>query len=446
MKTYPFNRETILAAPQTPGVYIFRDEKGKPIYIGKAKNLKNRLVSYIAISLGPKTYAMVHEATNLSLIQVNSEIEALLLESNLVKKYLPKYNIELKDDKSPLYIAITKEPFARVLTLRQTQLSSFPIKQYFGPFVNSGSVRKVLKLLRRVTPYSQHTIGKRACIYHQIGLCDPCPNLITYEPDDASRERLKREYQANIRRLVRILSGKPDLVRTELIKEMEKLSSQENFEEASVYRERLAALNAVTSPNASIEGYVRDPELLSDIRTKESNELSKIIEPFFGKLTLTRIECFDIAHLSGTHPTASMVTFINGEADKQYYRHFRIKKERQNNDTESMREVLTRRSKYFDSWGKPDLLIVDGGKGQLMKAIEVLGDVVPIVGLAKRYETVIAYVNGEFKSTVLPDGGAKNLMQRIRDEAHRFARRYHHKLVTDALLSAEAKSSAKLRK
>ncbi len=445
MKTYPFTRETILASPQTPGVYLFRDQTGKPIYIGKAKNLKNRLVSYIAISLGPKTYAMVHEATNLSLIQVNSEIEALLLESNLVKKYMPKYNIELKDDKSPLYIAITKEVFPRVLTLRQTQLASTPMKNYFGPFVNAGSVRKVLKLLRRVTPYSHHTIGKRACIYHQIGLCNPCPNTIVYEQNDQKREAMKKEYKANIRRLTRILSGKPDLVKTELTKEMERHAKGEDYEEASLFRERLASLNAVTSPNASIEGYVRDPELLSDIRHRESDQLEKIIEPFLGKMTINRIECFDIAHLSGTHPTASMVTFISGEPDKQYYRHFRIKKERQNNDTESMREVLTRRSKYFDSWGKPDLLVVDGGKGQLMKAIEVLGDTVPLVGLAKRYETIIAFVNGEFKSTVLPDGGAKNLMQRIRDEAHRFARRYHHKLVTDALLSAEAKSSAKIK-
>jgi excinuclease ABC subunit C len=445
MKTIPFTRENILKSPQTPGVYIFRDPKGKPIYIGKAKNLKNRLTSYIAVSMGPKTYAMVHEATNLSMIQVNSEIEALLLESNLVKKYLPKYNIELKDDKSPLYIAITKEPYPRVLTLRQTQLASFPVKRYFGPFVNSGSVRKVLKLLRRVTPYSQHPIGKRACIYHQIGLCNPCPNTIVYTQDDKRRETLKREYISNITRLTKILSGKPDLVKTDLQKEMERHAKLEEFEEASIYRERLAALHAVTSPNASIEGYVRDPEMLSDIRYKEAQELSTIIEPFFGKKEIVRIECFDIAHLSGTHPTASMVTFINGEPDKHFYRHFRIKKERQNNDTESMREVLTRRSKYFESWGKPDLLVVDGGKGQLSKAIEVLGNEVTIVGLAKRYETIIAFVNGEFQSIVLPDGGAKNLMQRIRDEAHRFARRYHHKLVTDALLSAEEKSSVKIK-
>jgi len=434
MQTVPFTKESVKNAPETAGVYIFRGKEGTPIYIGKAKNLKNRLNSYIQLNLGVKTSAMTSDARELSFIPVASEFEALLLEANLVKKYYPKYNIELKDDKSPLYIGITKSAYPYVVTLRQTQLQQIKLKRVYGPFIDGGSVRRVLRILRQVTPYSHHKLGKRPCLYHQIGLCNPCPSQIERETDLIKKEILQKQYRRNLFTLTRILSGKIDAVKKDLLTHMKEYSAKEEFEEAARLKDQLRRLEYVTAPSSNVEKYVRDPQLLTDIREGELTELSSLLEPFFGPLNISRLECFDIAHLSGTSPTASMVTFIDGEPDKRFYRHFRIRKLKQNNDTESMREVLTRRKKYFETWGKPDVLIVDGGKGQLSRALEVIGDEVPVIGLAKRYETIIVKHEGKFKGVILPKGPAKNLMQRIRDEAHRFARRYHHTLVTKTLL------------
>lgn len=441
MNTYTFTRELILKAPQTPGVYIFRDERGKPIYVGKAKNLKNRLTSYIAMNLATKTQAMVNAAKTFSYIQVNSEFEALLLEANLVKKYMPQYNIELRDDKSPLYIGITNDTYPRVITLRQSDLKLYALKYVFGPYIDGGSAKYILKLLRRIIPYAHHKLGKRPCIYHQIGLCNPCPAQIELTTDPEVKATLLAQYKRNITLLKRILSGHINEVQKELEKSMHQFSKNEQYEEASQLKRALERLIYVVSPKAPIEGYIENPLLLNDIYEKELMALSQLLEPFFGVLELHRIECFDIAHLSGTSPTASMVVFTDATAANSQYRHFRIKKEKQNNDTESMREVLTRRINHFEDWGTPNLIVVDGGKGQLSKALEVLPPTIPVVGLAKRYETIVVKVGETFKEIKVPRGPALNLMQRMRNEAHRFARRYHHSLVTKTLLGT-AKSSS----
>ena len=161
--------------PETPGVYIFWD-KNIPIYVGKAINLKRRVSSYFNLHLEPKTKKLMSEAETLSYIKVNSDFEALLLEANLIKKYLPKYNIVSKDDKHPLYITISKEEFPRILTSRKTDLKKRDLIAYYGPFPSSSNVKSILKIIRKIFPYSDHAIGKRPCLYSQIGLCDPCPN------------------------------------------------------------------------------------------------------------------------------------------------------------------------------------------------------------------------------------------------------------------------------
>jgi excinuclease ABC subunit C len=445
MKILKATKESIKNAPYTPGVYIFRDKNKLPIYVGKAKNLKSRLTSYFASPLESKTKAMINEAQTIKIIQTNTEIEALLLEANLVRNFQPFYNAQLKDDKSPLYIAITAEKYPRILTLRQTQLGTVPHKYLFGPYLNSRSPTKILKLLRRGFPYSDHKVGKRPCIRSHIGLCNPCPsyieNIKAGHPELAEGSR--KQYLGNITKIRHILEGKLKITQRQLEKEMAIFSKQEKYEEAAKIKKQIDTLNYLTTPQQNpIEEYVKDPNLLEDIRSKEQNELKSILNKYLKIQTLNRIECYDVAHIAGTKPTASMVTFIGGEPDKTFYRHFKVNPKIKNNDFESMNSVLKRRIRYFDnlpteseSWGTPDLIIVDGGKPQVSAAVDIIGDKIPLVGLAKRDERLVFKINGKFEEIVLPKGHARNLVQRIRNEAHRFARRLHHNQVRASLLS-----------
>lgn len=430
MQELPASRESIKQLPSSPGVYIFKNSEGIPVYIGKAISLASRVDSYFASRLAPKTSQMVSEATKLGFIRVATEIEALLLEAKLVKLHMPKYNSELKDDKSPLYIGITKEEFPRVLALRRTSLGSIPLKTYYGPFIQGGSVRKVLKLLRRIFPYSTHKPTKRGCIYSQIGLCNPCPSVIKSEIDAQKKLLLNKAFRKNLSNINKFLSGEFLSIKRELEREMRELSKQQKFEEAALIKQQLGGIEYITTPSTAPLEYLKDPNFVEDIRNNELSELKKLIDKYLVVEKLERIECFDIAHLSGTSPTASMVTFVNGEADKRYYRHFKVKKG--NSDVDNMKEVLTRRLNHLTDWGKPDLIIVDGGKPQVSKALGVIKEI-PLIGLAKRYETLVVKNEDKFIEIRLRRGPALYLVQRLRDEAHRFARRLHHKQVSKSL-------------
>ncbi len=419
--------------PKSTGVYIFRNKRKKPLYVGKSVNLRSRVGSYFSGGAIYKTKKMLEEARYLSFIQVESEFAALLLEASLVKKYLPKYNSQLRDDKSPLYIGVTKEVYPRILGLRQTQLESTTFKRVYGPFVDSRSVKFVLRKLRRVFPFSQHKVGKKACINSQIGLCNPCPSAIEKEKDKNIKIILKAEYLRNIKNIEGLLSGKPKKIKRDLDKEIKILSKNAKFEEAREKLNQVKILEALVASPVNQNLYLANPNLLSDIREEETQELLRILSNFFKIKRLRRIECYDVAHLAGTYPTASMVTFINGESDTRLYRHFRLRRAKKSDDISSMEEVVERRMGHPD-WGMPDLILVDGGKGQLGAILPVLNEKVPAVGLAKRYETLVIKTGAEFKSIRLPEGPAKKLLQRIRDESHRFARRYHHKLVRKAIL------------
>jgi excinuclease ABC subunit C len=419
--------------PENAGVYLFKNAAGETIYIGKAKNLKNRVSTYFSTSLAAKTMRMVGEATTVSFIKVNSELEALLLEAKLVREVLPKYNSELKDDKSPLYIGITKDIYPKVISFRKPELPLLKLKTYWGPFVQGGSVRSVLRLLRRVFPYTTHDPGKRPCIYHQIGLCDPCPSEIAREEDKAVKAYKEKQFKKNIKNIKRFLNGEFEGIKKDLLSEMKEYSASENYEQAEHVKRQIATIDHVQAEPLTPAVYVEDPNFLEDIRDRELSELEKIISTYLPVGKLIRIECFDIAHLAGTHPTASMVTFISGEPEKKFYRHFKVKRMKGNSDVDSMKHILERRTLHWKDWGKPDLIIVDGGKPQVSKALEVISDI-PLIGLAKQFETLVIKQGDTFVEIRLRNGPAKYLVQRLRDEAHRFARRLHHKHVTKALI------------
>lgn len=430
MKTIIAKKEHVKLLPKSPGVYMYKNHGNQVIYVGKAKNLFNRVGSYFSGELELKTSRMIQSAKSLSYIPVESEFEALLLEAKLVKKFNPKYNIELRDDKSPLYIGVTSEELPRVILLRQKEIQKTKLRNIYGPFINSKSPRVVLRMIRRIFPFSMHKPTNRLCVDSQIGLCNPCPSEVKHAPG------LKKDYMLNIRRVNAILSGKSKLVLLQLQKEMKSLSQAEKYEEAKEVSERIKALDYTITRRELDASYVDNPNLLEDIRRKELDQLGKIINHFIKTKQLRRVECFDIAHLSGTYPTASMVTFVDGEPDKSLYRHYKVSEGTKNDDTGSMKLILAKRKYRFATWGKPDLIIVDGGKGQLSAALEVLGDTVPVVGLAKKLETLIFKTDKGFEEFVLPESSAKKFVQRIRDEAHRFARSYHHKLVSRAIKEA----------
>lgn len=434
VSSIPVKKQSIYKIPVNPGVYKFIDKQGKILYIGKAKNLRSRLRSYFGPKLESKTRKMLSSAKNIDIQIVESEFEALLLEARLVKLHKPKYNIQLRDDKSPLYIVITKEKYPRILALRQTQLLTTETKYVYGPFLNVAAVKQVLRLSRKMVPFATHKPGKRGCLYSQIKLCNPCPSIIENQKDKDEQKQLRNMYLQNIRLIKAILEGRLNSVQRNLEKQMKQYSNENKFEQAQKIKEQLQAIGYVVNANSRTEQYLKNPNLIEDIRASELHQLQKIIGQYVHIDKLKRLECYDVAHLQGTQPTASMVTFINGEADKTFYRHFKIKKQKSNDDYASMQEVLYRRSKHFKDWGKPDLIIVDGGKGQVAVALEILGQTLPVVGIAKRFETLIIKNKDEFVQIKLNKGPALNLIQRIRNESHRFARRYHHKLISKNLI------------
>lgn len=426
--------------PDTPGIYIFL-KNNNPVYIGKAINLKRRVSSYFDLNLEPKTKSMMQEATDISYVRVTNELESLLLEARLIRKYMPHYNIAAKDDKHPLYIVITDEKYPRVLSVRKLIANSYPLRATFGPFPSSKNVAFVLKKLRRIFPFSEHKLGKRGCLYSHLGLCNPCPNIIEMTNDKLQMANMREQYLRNIRNLKAILNGKIEVVRNSLAIEMKSFSKTQKYEQALELRNQINRLEYVTQPQIRIENFMENPNLYQDQRGKEMRVLKQVLHKHGLKTgELKRIECFDIAHLAGTSPTASMVTFINAEADKKYYRHFKIFQKKGNSDVDSMREVIKRRLNHLEDWGKPDLIIVDGGKGQVgvfIRELELVG--IPVIGLAKRYETLVIPSGNDgtikLKEYKLPRGSALNLVQRMRDEAHRFARRYHHHLVSKSFSS-----------
>lgn len=426
--------KTLRTIPNNPGVYFFKDEAGEIIYVGKAKNLKFRVKSYFqtSLKLGPKTQALVGKINKIEYQVVESELEALLLEAHYIGKYSPKYNIRLKDDKSYLYIKITREESPRVYAARKQDIGSGCSEIHFGPFPSSSNVKQVLSILRRIFPFrSCRKLPKNPCLYFNLGLCfGPCLETSS-----------KEKYQKTIKNLISLLKNESKKVIRDLEKEMWVFAEAKDYEEAVKIRDKLSKLRQLLEPFRNPLEYVESPNLLSDRRKEEADSLKRILQPYFPKMTksLSRIEAYDISNLQGQKATGSMVVFLKGDKELSNYRKFRVRMENKPNDVWMMKEVLERRLRH-EEWKIPDLILVDGGKGQVGGAVEVIKKLdldIPIIGLSKRLETivvrkllishsqsVITYENINLSA----NSPALNLLKRIRDEAHRFALSYHHHL------------------
>jgi len=545
--------EKLKTLPTKPGVYQYFDANGKIIYVGKAINLRNRVRSYFHLSAdhGPKTERLVAEIADLEWIITDSELEALLLESNLIKRHKPRFNIRLKDDKRYPYIKVEwQNAYPKIVTVRKMTQDG---ARYYGPFTNAGAVYQTLDTLRRIFPYltcDREITGQdpRACLYYDIKLCSgPCIGAVT-----------QAEYRTTLDELCHFLEGKSDEVLIDLERKMDEAAEAMQFERAAVFRDQLKSLRHIVERQKVISNAQTDQDVLAFARDKgdacvqiflirqgkligreyfvlegaEDEDVHQVMAEFLtqfyddaayvppevvlpveieaqeasiiaqflkqkrgAQVTLnvpqegptadlvklatnnaletltalkaqwdadshraeqalkevadgiglnalpTRIECFDISNTQGTNSVASMVVFVNGIPRKSDYRKFNIKTVEGPNDFESMREALTRRfRRYFDAKAAehqpgqkidpsfsmlPDLLIIDGGKGQLGIAIEVLQGFelfgqVPVCGLAKQQEEI--FLPGHPDSILLPrQSQGLYLVQRVRDEAHRFA-------------------------
>ncbi|CAG0926351.1 UvrABC system protein C [Thermoflexales bacterium] len=545
--------EKLKTLPTKPGVYQYFDARGKLIYVGKAINLRNRVRSYFHLSAdhGPKTERLVAEIADLEWIITDSELEALLLESNLIKRHKPRFNIRLKDDKRYPYIKVEwQNAYPKIVTVRKMAQDG---ARYYGPFTNAGAVYQTLDTLRRIFPYltcDRDITGQdpRACLYYDIKLCSgPCIGAVT-----------QAEYRATLDGLCHFLEGKSDEVLIDIERKMNAAAEAMQFERAAVYRDQLKSLRHIVERQKVISNTQNDQDVLAFARDKgdacvqiflirqgkligreyfvlegaEDEDTRQVMAEFLTQFyndaayvppevvlpveieaqeasiiaqflkqkrgaqvalnvpkegpaadlvklaadnameTLTalkaqwdadshraeqalkeladgiglnalpaRIECFDISNTQGTQTVASMVVFVNGIPRKSDYRKFNIKTVEGPNDFESMREALTRRfRRYFDAKAAeprpgqkidpsfsmlPDLLIIDGGKGQLGIAVEVLKGYelfgqVPVCGLAKQQEEI--FLPGRPASILLPrQSQGLYLVQRVRDEAHRFA-------------------------
>jgi len=411
-----------LELPHSSGVYWFQNSAKNILYIGKAKNLKARINTYRTITKGQpkadppraeKTKIFLSQAKYIQFTEVESELQALILEAKLIKSIKPKYNIRLKDDKSPLYIVISQENFPRVLTVRKQDLltTSYPIANIFGPFQTGYKTKQILKTLRRIFPYCNSRTKKAPCFYTHINLCSgTCKGKIS-----------TRQYKYMINRLKLVLQGQNSKVIKSLEAKMKRLSKLKKYEQAAKIRDQILNLNALSQKHWSNI----DPQL-------ELTMLAKLLK--LDKKP-QRIETYDISNIQGKYATGSMIVFTNGQPDKDQYRRFKIKAKSgksgsdRPDDAGMLHQVLQRR--ICNPWPKADLIIIDGGKPQV-QAIKKLIKTIPVLGIAKSPDRFIYNTK-----TIKPDSSspALKLVQRCRDEAHRFAKSYHTYLRQKGMLS-----------
>lgn len=532
--------EKLKLLPDSPGVYIMKDDHGRIIYVGKAIVLKNRVRQYFQNNRShtPKVRAMVSHVADFEIIMTHSEVEALILECNLIKKHRPRYNISLKDDKSYPYVKVTvNEEYPRVFLTHRVQKDG---ARYFGPYTNVTAVHESLKLLRRLFPLRTcRHLQERPCLEYHIRRClAPCAGKVT-----------KEEYAAMIRAVLLFLEGRTEDVERELSQRMAKAAEAYHFEVAARLRDQLQAVRKVAEKQNIVTGsgnqdavgmarsevgvcvqifFIRAGKMIGREHfllqgsEEESDEdiLTAFLQQYYHRATFipqevlmplelpaaerelleaflqekkrqgrvsllcpkrgtkhdivamaagnaekylsdeaarikraneqtlgaveelgrylglktppNRMECFDISHIQGSETVASMVVFEGGLPKKSDYRRFKIRStEGKPDDFLSMREVTTRRYVGLPEDELPDLIVIDGGKGQLSSALEIIRGAghkdVPVVGLAKQFELV--FTEGNPEPVVLPrHSQALYLIQRIRDEAHRFAITYHRKL------------------
>ncbi len=376
--------------PEAPGVYFFKNQKNEILYIGRATSLKDRVKSYFSNDLiqtrGPLLVDMITNATLVEYVQTDSVLEAIILESNEIKKHLPYFNTKEKDNKSYNFVVITDEEFPRILIVRERVLDSldFKTKYQFGPYPQGSLLRDALKIIRKIFPFrdAKANLKHHESFYRSIGL----------SPDNLS----KQEYAKTIRNLVLFFEGKKHQLIKTLEREMDEYAKNQEFEKAQAVRNTLYAL-----------AHIQDVSL---IKAEESQSRDGF-----------RIEAYDIAHMSGKDTVGVMTVVIDGEVQKSEYKKFKISKDA-NDDTAGLREILTRRFNHAE-WRMPNLIVIDGGLGQINAALEIV-KTIPVVSVVKNDAHKPDHFLGD-EEMVKTHSKAILLAN---SEAHRFAIAYHKKV------------------
>lgn len=396
--------------PDAPGVYLMKDGEGTVIYVGKATSLKRRVTSYFQRPQDARIQDMVSKIRKIDYIVKPTVIEALILEANLIKYYWPKYNILSKDNKSFLYLVVTKEEYPRPLLIRGSELeeedASKKYEAVFGPYTSPRSLRAALDLIRKVFSWSSCAPGmKRPCFYYHL---KQCPGVCIGTAD-------KKSYQKTMRDLIKFFGGKKEWIIKDYKKQMKAVSKSRHFEEAAALRNKIFFLE-----------HIQDVAILK----REDEDMDKIKEGEALVNLFGRIEGYDVSMISGTSMVASLVVFEHGAPAKAEYRKFRIRTVTGANDIAALREALARR--FRNPWRKPDLILIDGGIGQVNAALSVLHELdlgIPVVGMAKgpeRKKDELVCDKKHLDLCRLCDQ-YKPLLVQVRDEAHRFAIAYHRK-------------------
>lgn len=414
-------KKKLKTLPSSPGVYFHKNEQGEIIYVGKAAVLKNRVRQYFQnTEKDPKTEALVKEIAMTDWIVVDTEMDALFLEAEMIKRYMPKWNILLRDDKSVSYVRIDMKSEVPYVTI--TRNPEGDNAEYIGPFYAKRTVSDALRILRRVFPYYIKPYDGKKTLDTDLGLT-PGIEINKTSPAD---------YKKNLRKLIRYLNGERKTLLTELEKEMKKAAKENRFEEAAELRNQLFGLKGLRNKIVFSDKEFMD--ISSDQALKQLQKLLKLENP------PRRIEGYDISHQSGTNVVASMVVFINGASDRAEYRKFKLRHQK-NDDPASMREVVERRLKHTE-WDYPELVILDGSIGQISVVYKMLAENhIPVIGRDKsgdhtRNASVHLIIpSGQendklvYDEVDLPDDShIAKLIARIDEESHRFAITYHRLL------------------
>jgi len=398
--------------PSTIGLYLFKKDKIIN-YIGKSVNIKARISSHLEnAKLDNKERLITHNSNIIETITTESEFKALILEAKLIRELQPKYNSIWKDDKSPLYIKITiKDEFPKVvITRKETDKQNL----YFGPFSSVRMVEKIINDIRRITPFcTQKKISKKACFYSKIGLCNPCPNEIKNINE-------KKQYKKNINQVISILNSNVKKIINDLNKRLNVLIKNSNYERAIIIRNKIFRFDQLL--------HLKDDSSFT-INNIENNleEMKILLTEYFPELKqLNRIEAYDISNLGLNQAVGSMVVMKNSQIDRGEYRRFKIKQVGLKSDLDRLCEVVKRRLKQ--SWPVPDLMIIDGGRPQIKTILKVFQENqinIPLLGIAKNPDRVIVGIEGLPNLFLKNDSQVLNIIRTLRDESHRFARKYH---------------------
>ncbi|MCH8967287.1 MAG: excinuclease ABC subunit UvrC [Planctomycetes bacterium] len=418
--------------PKVPGVYLMKDDTGRVLYVGKAKDLRSRVGSYFQPSAdllntrGPDICRMVDKVVDIDHIECDSEVDALIKEARLIKDVQPPHNVMLKDDKTFPYIEITtSDDFPAVYVTRTPRHKGTKL---YGPFISGSGIRDAVNALQRVFKYRTCELEIhegddsrrffRPCLLHAIDQCTaPCAALIS-----------KEEYRKDIDRLKRFFASKRNTVLRQLTHEMEEAAADLRYEEAAKLRDRVKAIKTLAL-SGDVHEHVQPEVFYVDPRAG----LQKLADLLGFEAPPRRMECIDIAHLQGEAMVGSLICFIDGKPFKPSYRRFRIKTVEGVDDYAAIREVIVRRYRYAAQGEElyPDVILIDGGLGQLHAGLEAFSDMElrppMVISLAKREEEV--YIQAKSAPVRLArNNAALRLLQHMRDEAHRFAQHYHHTL------------------